>query len=668
MSLTIRQRLAVTVSIFILPVALFGYLYLMQVNEGVQTALKEQRGLNYLKSIWAVMLSSNQASVEIDVGTALLQAVTALKQTSSVHDDEMQTASLASKVMSAVSKTDLSRAKAISETELDRYAELASALFAQVSDASGITLDPDLDTYYLGDVVTQRAPMLARALHDIREVVDQMLENPGRLGTSQILLIASIERLRAAYEQMHRSLSQAMTGYADPTQAQGLNRLLARSKGDSEAMLGLANAIHINIGFGIDMDANLKEIARRSQSAVERFDEIWAVPADELNRLLEARMSRFYRSAAVPTIVAVLVFAAAFLLATLMAKAILDTLSLLRKNLDQASAGDIDQPTPLIGVKTEIGEIARAVDRLKRSIVIHLNESNSVEREEALGRKHRETLSIAAGKIKASCSNLISDLRIAAGMLEETTSSVFEAAADTQMQMSDTAETLKQTVHSIEVVASSSEEFSRSIIEITHQTDSSSRIAGEVKLSAETVEICVEKLRTTAERIGGIVTVISKISSQTNLLALNATIEAARAGAAGKGFSVVASEVKQLAAQTALATHDVDAQIKMIQSAIAEVEKTAQNINDVVARSNTVTVSIATAIQQQSAVSDDIGENVRKVANQTNQASKAVDEVTALAVETGERIKALTSMSSDLRMKADRLEQSVDEALKVMVV
>ena len=130
-------------------------------------------------------------------------------------------------------------------------------------------------------------------------------------------------------------------------------------------------------------------------------------------------------------------------------------------------------------------------------------------------------------------------------------------------------------------------------------------------------------------------------------------------GTAGKGFSVVAGEVKQLAAQTALATHDVDGQIKMIQSAIAEVEKTAQNINEVVARSNSVTVSIATAIQQQSAVSDDIGENVRKVANQTNQASRAVDEVTAMAVETGERIKALTSMSSDLRMKADGLEYSV---------
>ena len=434
MSLTIRQRLAITVSIFILPVALFGYLYLMQVNEGVQTALKEQRGLDYLTSIWAVMLSSNKASVEIDVGPTLSKAVAELKQNSSIHDDEMQTASLSSKVISGVAGADLSRSKTISETELDRYAELASALFAHVSDTSGITLDPDLDTYYLGDVVTQRAPMLAMALHDIREVADQMLENPGRLGAAQIRLIASIEKLRAAYEQLHRSLAQAMTGYADAAQAEGLRRLLAKNKAESEALLGLSSAIHVNISFGIDMEANLKEISRRSQSAVERFDEIWAVPADELKRLLEARTTRLYRSAAIPTIVAVLVFVAAFLLATLMAKAILNTLSLLRTNLDQASVGNIDHPTPLIDVKTEIGEIARAVDRLKQSIVVHLNQSNSIEREEALGRKHHETMSLAAAKIKASASDLITDLRLAAGMLEETTSSVFEAAADTQMQ------------------------------------------------------------------------------------------------------------------------------------------------------------------------------------------------------------------------------------------
>jgi methyl-accepting chemotaxis protein len=76
----------------------------------------------------------------------------------------------------------------------------------------------------------------------------------------------------------------------------------------------------------------------------------------------------------------------------------------------------------------------------------------------------------------------------------------------------------------------------------------------------------IEELERAAREIGSVVTMIAGIASQTNLLALNATIEAARAGEAGRGFSVVASEVKSLANQTADATRDITAQVAAIQA------------------------------------------------------------------------------------------------------
>ncbi len=83
---------------------------------------------------------------------------------------------------------------------------------------------------------------------------------------------------------------------------------------------------------------------------------------------------------------------------------------------------------------------------------------------------------------------------------------------------------------------------------------------------AERTGAVIRELSQAAARIGDFIGLISNIASQTNLLALNATIEAARAGDAGKGFSVVASEVKELASQTAKATDEIESQISAIQA------------------------------------------------------------------------------------------------------
>ena len=130
----------------------------------------------------------------------------------------------------------------------------------------------------------------------------------------------------------------------------------------------------------------------------------------------------------------------------------------------------------------------------------------------------------------------------------------------------------------------------------------------------------MRELAAAADKIGGIVSLISDIAGQTNMLALNATIEAARAGEAGRGFAVVAQEVKSLAEQTSRATSDISSQIGDIQ---ATAHRAAQNISGIVhttEESNRVATTIAAAVSQQ-------GEATSEIARNVQQASKGAQAV-----------------------------------------
>src|SRR5690606_35034300 len=136
----------------------------------------------------------------------------------------------------------------------------------------------------------------------------------------------------------------------------------------------------------------------------------------------------------------------------------------------------------------------------------------------------------------------------------------------------------------VQTVASATEELSASIHEISNQVTESNRIVGDAVTQANDTNDRVRALAAAATKIGDVVDLINAIASQTNLLALNATIEAARAGDAGKGFAVLASEVKNLATQSAHATDEIGGQIRAIQESTESSASAIQSISQTVHR------------------------------------------------------------------------------------
>jgi methyl-accepting chemotaxis protein len=193
-----------------------------------------------------------------------------------------------------------------------------------------------------------------------------------------------------------------------------------------------------------------------------------------------------------------------------------------------------------------------------------------------------------------------------------------------------------------------------------------SRISERVKESAKTVE----SLGARSDQIGAIVGTIEDIADQTNLLALNAAIEAARAGEQGRGFAVVADEVRSLAERTTKATREISEMIKAIQqetidavnameAGVKEVEfgtseasKSCEVLSEILSQIDSVASQvhqIATAAEQQTATTDQISSNIQQITEVVQETAKGAHS-TALAAY------KLTDMSEQLQKQVGRFK------------
>jgi methyl-accepting chemotaxis protein len=334
------------------------------------------------------------------------------------------------------------------------------------------------------------------------------------------------------------------------------------------------------------------------------------------------------------------------------------------------AGGDLSAAVTFAGRKDEIGALGSTMQTFKDSMI----ESDRLRAEQ----KDTELRGIASRK--AEMEKLADEFQAAVGNIVEAVSSAsteLEHAASTLTKTAETTQQLSGVVASaseaasanVGSVAAATEQMTGSVNEIARQVQESSKIAAEAVAQTAKTDARITELSTAASRIGDVVKLITAIAEQTNLLALNATIEAARAGEAGRGFAVVASEVKQLATQTAKATEEIGTQIASMQSATQESVTAIKEISGTIGRMSDIAGMIAAAVEEQGAATQEIARNVQQAAQGTAQVATNITDVSRGANETGiasskvlNSAQTLSRDSGDLKSEVEKFVRTVRAA------
>lgn len=209
-------------------------------------------------------------------------------------------------------------------------------------------------------------------------------------------------------------------------------------------------------------------------------------------------------------------------------------------------------------------------------------------------------------------------------------------SAITTAQQADDASSNAQTVSArVQNISTAVTQMASAGNEISVNTAESARIARETAADARSIDARIRALGASTQDINAIVGTIDGIARSTKMLALNATIEASRAGEAGRGFTVVADEVKELAQQTVKATKDISSRITGIQTQVQDIMGDIARIAATVTRMDELQGSVAAAIEEQSATTTEITSDLAAAAQSSQEIAQAVAGVAETAKRVG---------------------------------
>ena len=343
-------------------------------------------------------------------------------------------------------------------------------------------------------------------------------------------------------------------------------------------------------------------------------------------------------------------------------------LVLAAETLDAIAHAELHTARPLAPGRGEIGRLIATTERLaevlgerQRRELVH----NDLDRTWQASR--RVNLSNLAQQIEIATEAGIAPIATGASTLQIKAEDMLAALEAVRAAFDETASAAEGSRAMNQAAGHLSDQVMQAIAEISDQVQRGSQLGRQAVVRANASRATIDALTKAANQIGDIVSVIDQIAAQTNLLALNATIEAARAGEAGRGFSVVASEVKILATQTGQSTERIGAKVAEIQSTTREVVASLAGVAEAIDQLSGVTETVSAAVEQQRSATEDFATSAR-------QSSAAVSDVAGRMLSIADMVERsrttaldVSSVAADMQATSQTLCREIPDIVRKAV-
>ncbi len=445
-------------------------------------------------------------------------------------------------------------------------------------------------------------------------------------------------------------------------EALATGQLTARFVGNSYRM-------SLPIVFGVTRGADEASCHTCHETLIGQANgDVIAVLSSEMS--IESNMWQLWNVIFTMTI-ATLIATALLLLAirVVLNRTITTPIAAITETMTRLARSDLTVEIPALSRADEVGAMAQAVAIFKENAV--LAQSLAVERQNEQSAKGRRAgiIETLIGELDREAHQAFTTVATAATDMEDSAQTMSERAIQTARQSEQVSDASKCASENVATVAAASEEMAAAVCDISVQVTRAATLTRDAVTETQAAGDRVHGLTKAVAQISQVVRLIGQIADQTNLLALNATIEAARAGEAGRGFSVVANEVKTLSAQTTRATEQIVKSIEDVTRASTETSQVIFDISKTICEINTISESIAQAVDGQRVVTRAISHSTQIAAARTTEVSDNISAVSSAAVDTHacadkvlEATTLLKETSKTLRSKIDLFLENVRAA------